>query len=127
MAATAALQRIDKSRRNVRRLFRISFTGSYANSGTTGDVVDMTLATNPNNLERALLSEIPGSNRFILTHVNLPGYVVMMSIGTALASLLGIRIFQSDDAVDPLDEIANGVYAAAITAGYVDVMIESRW
>ena len=127
MAVAAALQRIDKTRRTVRRVVRLTFTGDYANTGTTGDLVDFTAMTNPNNLERSRPPRIPVGNQYAIRHANVPGFVVVLSIGTTMAAAFGVRFFQSDDAVDPLDEIANGAYAAAITGGFVDIEISLPW
>lgn len=124
MAVAVALQRVDKTRRNWKRVIRLTMSGSYANSGTTGDLFDFTAITNPNNLERGKLNRIPVQSRIrVLNHP--PGFVAVLSIGAALTNF-GIRFFQTAAAAGALAEIANGAYAAAITANPVDIEVDEQ-
>lgn len=91
--------------------YSVTASGSYANSGTTGDLIDFQGAENPNNLPRQGFSRVPDGFRVC----NQPaGWVMRIEPGGVFDDW-GLRFFQSDDAVDPLDELADGAYPASIT------------
>ena len=117
MSVTASLLSVSHEGRYWVRRFRLAFTGSYAQSGTTGDIIDLTAVLNPKFLERAKPSKCPGpADVQILNEI--PGYVGQLYVdesSPALSACLGVRLFQSDDAVDELDELANGAYTADVT------------
>jgi hypothetical protein len=122
MALALALKSVnvvgDGGRKQVKRVYDVTFTGSYANTGTTGDPIDFTSATimsNPNKLERALFANNPED--FDVTN-NPPGYLITISPGTAIGSAgsWGLRIWQTGSGNNqPFSELANGAYPAGLT------------
>lgn len=99
----------------VERTYSVVFSGSYSGSGTTGEPLDFTnrtTFTNTNWLPRPYFARNPTEWAVL----NMPaGYVMTIDPGTALATSWGLRIFQSDDAVDALDELADAAYPAAVS------------
>ena len=102
----------DGGRKRIVKTYTVTLSGSYANSGTTGDLIDFQGATNTNRIERAKFARNPDQWEVLNQPV---GFVMRIQPGTAFGTW-GLRFFQSDDAVDPLDEIANGAYDSALTA-----------
>jgi hypothetical protein len=98
-------------RKRIVKRYGLTLSGNYANSGTTGDLLVFQTALNPNKIERVAFARVPDG--FAVR--NPPaGWVARIEPGTTFANW-GIRFFQSDDAVDPLDEHADAGYAATIT------------
>lgn len=102
----------DGGRKRIKKVYSVDPSASYANSGTTGDLIDFQGALNPNNIERAKFARTPDQGAILNQPV---GYTAVLTLGTDFDTF-GIRFFQSDDAVDPLDEVANGAYAAELAA-----------
>lgn len=111
MALTLTLKSVEVEGDRVKRVYSIAISGSYANSGTTGDLLDFQGATNSNKLPRAKFARVPDQWKINNQPI---GYVARIEPGTTM-STFGLRFFQSDDAVDALDELANGAYPAALT------------
>lgn len=102
-------------RSRVLRVYGVTFSGSYANSGTTGEALDFTNTTtftNPDWIARALFSRNP-SEYAVLNHP--AGWEMKIEPGTAPATGWGLRLFQSAGSAAPLAELANGAYPASIT------------
>lgn len=111
MTIALALLSVELVGNRVERTYTVTASGSYANSGTTGDLANPNSATNPNNLARSKFSNVPDQ----FSVCNHPaGYVMIIHQGATFATF-GLRFFQSDDAVDALDEISDGAYPAGIT------------
>jgi hypothetical protein len=99
-------------RGRVTKRYSVAASGSYAGSGTTGDLIDYQGALNPGWIERAKFARIP--DQFAV--LNQPaGFIMRIEPSYTDYAGSGIRFFQSDDAVDPLDEVADGAYPAGIT------------
>jgi len=124
MAVTGAIvSKPDITRR--RRNYRISltFTGSYANSGTTGDLLDFTALTNTAKVERPFPHKVPKDLSDIQVR-NMPvGFMMTVELGTSISAAVGIRLWRQDGSTGPLTELANGAYPAAIT-GSTQAIIE---
>ena len=108
MAAALSLVHWDSTRRKVKRIYKVTLSGSYT---ALGDVLDFTAATAtgfPN------VSPAPGYGAgvtnadFIVHNPGGVGYLFRVEKGTTFANWK-FRIFQSDDAVDPLDEISGSI------------------
>lgn len=117
------LQSIDSSRRFITRKYLVTLDDDYAAGGM---VVDFTAASNPNFLEGGA----PGYGIDITdpkVKLSLPnpggvGYLFRIEKGTDWTDSL-LRIFQSDDAVDALDELPATALPSALTDD-VDIYIE---
>lgn len=103
--------------------------GNYVNSGTTGDVVDLSRITNTLGQSNAQFGfpwkivngEIIG---------NIPGYEAVLvppASGSATPWLWGIRILQTGAALSgPLAELGNGAYPGALTAAGASFTLRFR-
>lgn len=90
--------------------------GDYTASGL---VVDFTALTNTRNLPRAKPHKYP-TRIEDLRLINQPaGYVVTLELGSSYTAAVLVRIFQSDDAVDPLDELTGAIPAALRAANAI--------
>ncbi len=110
---TIALSLLSSEIVGTRKVNRYSVTasGSYANTGTTGDLIDFQGASNPNNLPGAKFSRVPDGFRVC----NQPaGWMMRIEPGNAFTNW-GLRFFQSAGASTPFVEHTNAAYAATIT------------
>lgn len=122
MSAALALQSVDSSRRFITRKYLVTLSGNYTASG---DAINFLTATNPKYLESAApgygISMSDANVKISLPNPGGVGYLFRVQKGTTFANSL-LRIFQSDDAVDPLDEIS-GAIPAALT-GDTNIFVE---
>lgn len=111
MAITLALLSTDIVGNRIVKRYSVTASGSYANAGSTGDLLDFQGATNTNRYLRAKFSRVPDGWRVC----NQPGgYVMRLEPGTTF-STFGVRFWEAGADGGDLDEIANGAYPSGIT------------
>jgi hypothetical protein len=117
----------DGGRKQIRRVYDVTFTGSYAGSGAAGDPIDFTsstIITNSLRLERAKPGFNP--NEYAVQN-NPPGFLLVITPGASLASGWGLRIYQTGAGNNqPFSELANGAYPAGLTGITAGVRLEFR-
>ncbi|MGH9393570.1 MAG: hypothetical protein ACRD1E_05320 [Terriglobales bacterium] len=112
MAIASSFLDVDVTRRRVRRVLSLVFSGNYA---TGGDTLDLTAATNPNGLAGA---KAFGRNTAASSVGNVPdGYTAELLAGTALNNWK-VKWFTASNT-----ELAAGAYPAGIS-GASDVRVE---
>lgn len=119
MAVTLTLQNVNKVGRVWKRQIQVAFSASYANSGTTGQALDLTAVVNTPKIERGVPARVPKNLGQVRVMTQPPGYVVVLQLLTtgSLATALSARVFQSGTADAALNELGNGAYAAGLTGG----------
>lgn len=105
MALATALQYIDPTRRRIRRVVKLTFSGSYT---TGGETLDFTTQTNPNNWEMPKWARKPTG--FDVEN-STPGYKFEILPGTLLTNWK-VKI---TDLTNAGAELAQSAYPAAIT------------
>lgn len=119
MALALALQFQDASRRRAVNAYKVTASGSYT---TGGDTVDLTAATNPNNLPKSGWGRKPDGYRV----ANCPaGYVAKLvpQTSTELDDGYLLQFFESGADGGDLDEIAASTYPVGIS-GDTSIIIE---
>lgn len=92
--------------------YSVTASGSYATSGTTGDLIDFQGATNTSWIPRAKFARVPDGYK-VCNHP--AGWEMRIEPG-ATFSTFGLRFFQTGTGADlPFNELANGAYPASIT------------
>lgn len=120
MSATLTLQNVNKVGRVWKRQILVAFSSSYANSGTTGQALDLSAVVNTPKLERGLPARVPKNLSQVRVMNQPPGYVAVLQLLTTgtLATALSVRLYQTGTGADTvLNELANGAYAAGLTGG----------
>lgn len=122
IATTAVASR--KDLRTKELILSLVASGNYANSGTTGDVVNLNSILNPNFLGDAQVG-YPA----IITEYEVidspPGYLGVLVKGATPATW-GLRVYQTGAAVSgPFAELANGAYPGAVTGSSFTIRLKS--
>ena len=118
MAVAISIQDVNESRRSRVRTCKLVFSGSYV---TGGDTIDLTAATNPNNMPAAKFARNPVG--FSILN-DTPGYKFYLIPGANLTNWK-IQVRQDAGTNNPFAEIAAAGYPGAIT-GDANIRIEFR-
>lgn len=111
MTIALALLSVELRGNRVEREYSVTASGSYAQSGTTGDLIDFQGASNDLFLARGKFSRVPDGFEVL----NQPaGYVMRIEPGVAMDDW-GLRFWEAGADGGDLDEIADGAYPAGIT------------
>lgn len=119
MSATLTLQNVNKVGRVWKRQILVTVSNSYANSGTTGQALDLTAVVNTPKLERGIPAKVPKNLSQVRVMNQPPGYEVVLQLLTTgtLATALSARVHQAGTADAQFNELSNGAYPAALTGG----------
>lgn len=125
MANALARVEYNPTRRYTTRRYKITLSGNYTNGG---EVLDFTAATvtggkGDNKAIGYGLSITDSRVTLSLPNPGFAGYVFALTKGTTFANSK-LNIYQSDDAVDPLDELTGGAAIPAALTASVDIYVD---
>ena len=114
-AATLTIMDVDDGRRMRTRTCKVTFSaGDYVANGIP---LDLSAVSNPSFFPAGKFGSYNPTVYKVENET--PGYVFTIVPGSAPGTGWKLRIFQSDDAVDPLDEISGAMPAAIVADTYM--------
>lgn len=124
MSLAAAVTASRKGLQTKELVLSVTPSGNYANSGTTGDALDLTKITNPSFLEDAVVG-YPANIEEASVESSPAGYLGVLVPGATPATW-GLRVFEDAGVAGAFAELANGPYPAGVTAGKFVVKLKGR-